>query len=66
MASPQQGTETSSIKSPIDEKPRISVNGLTPTGDGNIPKYFSLISIVVLMASPQQGTETNLRFQQLQ
>ena len=36
------------------------VNGLTPTGDGNIKSDFENIKYrdIVLMALPQQGTET--------
>ena len=41
------------------------VNGLTPTGDGNLRKnqLFNEKSVNVLMALPQQGTETiRIRF----
>ena len=35
------------------------VNGLTPTGDGNLSlSYMRSIQLHVLMALPQQGTET--------
>ena len=36
------------------------VNGLTPTGDGNICSFLLIPTIYqkVLMALPQQGTET--------
>ena len=38
-----------------------SVNGLTPTGDGNASsrQYLFKYSASVLMALPQQGTETS-------
>ena len=80
MALPQQGTETlklietkltkeTSVNGltptgdgnppfkPILRSP-FSVNGLTPTGDGNFLEFFFLQSCQVLMALPQQGTET--------
>ena len=34
------------------------VNGLTPTGDGNYNLYADSNALQVLMALPQQGTET--------
>ena len=57
MALPQQGTETLSPNS--FWKYSSSVNGLTPTGDGNIAGFNTEHSLpLVLMALPQQGTET--------
>ena len=38
------------------------VNGLTPTGDGNIIVYNQKRLYLVLMALPQQGTETQIQF----
>ena len=34
------------------------VNGLTPTGDGNLQCFKLFLKGGVLMALPQQGTET--------
>ena len=56
MALPQQGTETEDSSCCSFS---ICVNGLTPTGDGNYKKeYFYKKNKGVLMALPQQGTET--------
>ena len=62
MALPQQGTETLQSGNGTDRSQICSVNGLTPTGDGN--KLVNITSIaksfiMVLMALPQQGTETS-------
>ena len=58
MALPQQGTETFKICFVV--KFHESVNGLTPTGDGNFLLDFSNVqTVAVLMALPQQGTETD-------
>ena len=58
MALPQQGTETK--KEYFYKKKIRGVNGLTPTGDGNQMKKSFRLDLVhaVLMALPQQGTET--------
>ena len=59
MALPQQGTETYRPGLMLQE-PTNRVNGLTPTGDGN-PRPLNSdqrIRHQVLMALPQQGTET--------
>ena len=39
----------------------LGVNGLTPTGDGNyiMKRFYFVMAIIVLMALPQQGTETS-------
>ena len=59
MALPQQGTETTKKKT-FAKKNKGSVNGLTPTGDGNSSHRNRLPPkrLTVLMALPQQGTET--------
>ena len=58
MALPQQGTETSSCSCNLITG--TSVNGLTPTGDGNsLDLVPEVIKVFVLMALPQQGTESN-------
>ena len=57
MALPQQGTETKYRSASSQQY--LCVNGLTPTGDGNLYAYCVLRSSrPVLMALPQQGTET--------
>ncbi len=57
MALPQQGTETL-FRVIFYFKTQNSVNGLTPTGDGNSSLKFLDAWDLVLMALPQQGTET--------
>ena len=69
MALPQQGTETFVVRVFFFKYNFRSVNGLTPTGDGNVSGITNPLSVViapilsvwaVLMALPQQGTETVL------
>ena len=58
MALPQQGTETQMRLTASLQDDRV--NGLTPTGDGNILLLMCRTVPLVLMALPQQGTETYL------
>ena len=60
MALPQQGTETCLARKNLFSLNDDCVNGLTPTGDGNL-KILLIKSVfgAVLMALPQQGTETS-------